>query len=142
MLAVIVMGILAGLYLGTGLAQFSQKGLAFHIWVPRQQAEVGLFKNFMPYLGWAAFLLPAAAALLMGGGQRWCFVVAAALILLTIVSTSLGEIPLNKNVFTWNPAVPIPGWENTLSSWLKFHFFKAGIAVAAFAAGSIGLSWR
>lgn len=138
--AVVVIGILAGLYVGTGLAQHSQQGLPFAVWVPRQQAEVGLFKNFMPSLGWAAALLPAAAAVLLSGSRRVFFAIAAALILATIVSTSFGEIPLNQQVFTWNAAVPIPGWEQTREAWLHFHWIKTSMSVAALIAAAVGLS--
>ena len=138
--AVVIIGILAGLYVGTGLAQYSQIGQPFAVWVPRQQAEVGLFKNFMPYLGWAAVLLPALAALVSSGSQRWWFAAAALLILSTIISTGVGEIPLNQQVFMWDVTKPIAGWEQTHAAWLHFHWIKTSLSVVALNVAAIGLS--
>lgn len=138
--AVVAIGILAGLYVGTGLAQHSQQGLPFAVWVPRQQAEVALFKTFMPILGWVATGLPLLAALFSSGSQRWFFAAAGMLILGTIVSTSFGEIPLNQQVFTWDTTKPIPGWEDIFSAWLHFHWIKTSISFVAFVAAAVGLS--
>lgn len=140
-LAVVVIGILAGLYVGTGLAQHSNLGVAYEIWVPRQQAEVGLFKDFMPQLGYAAVLLPAAAAILASGGRRWFFAAAAVLILGTIISTMFGEIPLNRMIGAWDPDSPVSGWETMRSAWMRAHWFKTNLSVIALIIAATGLSW-
>lgn len=138
--AVIVIGLLAGLYVGTGLAQHSNLGVAYQPWVIRQQAEVGLFKNFMPQFGWTAVILPAVAAVLTSGTTRWLFAAAALLILGTIVSTSFGEIPLNGMILGWDPAKPVAGWEAMRTAWMHAHWTKTTLSLLAFAAATIGLA--
>ncbi len=138
--AVIVIGLLAGLYVGTGLAQHSNLGVAYQPWVIRQQAEVGLFKNFMPQFGWTAVILPALAAVFSSGARRWLFAAASLLILGTIVSTSFGEIPLNGMILGWNPATPVAGWEGMRTSWMQAHWTKTTLSLIAFAAATVGLA--
>ncbi|HEX8446724.1 MAG TPA: anthrone oxygenase family protein [Sphingomonas sp.] len=140
--AVMVIGLLAGLYVGTGLAQHSNLGVAFQPWVIRQQAEVGLFKDFMPQFGWTAVILPAVAAALTVGVPRWLFAAAALSILGTIVSTGFGELPLNRMILSWNPQVPVQGWESMRISWMHAHWTKTTFSVLAFLAAATGLSRR
>lgn len=140
--AVMVIGILAGLYVGTGLAQYSNLSVGYQPWVIRQQAEVGLFKDFMPQLGWAATILPAIAAMLSAGPRRWFFAGAALLILGTIISTSFGEIPINRMVFGWNPETPVAGWEDMRISWMHSHWLKTTMSVIGFGLATMGLSRR
>ena len=140
--AVVVIGILAGLYVGTGLAQHSNLTVGYEPWVLRQQAEVGLFKNFMPQLGWAAVILPALAALVVPGTRRWFFVAASALIVATIVSTAFGELPLNRLIQEWNPQSPVAGWEGMRASWMHAHWTKTIMSVIAFVIATVGLSRR
>ena len=140
--AVIVIGILAGLYVGTGLAQHSNLGVAYEPWVLRQQAEVGLFKDFMPQLGWAAVILPALAAMVAPSAQRWFFAAASALIIGTIISTSFGELPLNRLIQDWNPQVPVAGWEGMRASWMHAHWTKTIMSVIAFTVATVGLARR
>ena len=140
--AVMVIGILAGLYVGTGLAQYSNLSVGYQPWVIRQHAEVGLFKDFMPQLGWAATILPAIAAVLSTGPRRWLFVGAALLILGTIISTRFGEIPINRMVFTWNPETPVDGWQAMRISWMHSHWLKTTMSVVGFALATVSLSRR
>lgn len=138
--AVVVVGLLAGLYVGTGLAQYSNAATPYEIWIPRQQAEVGLFKNFMPSFGYAATALPALAALFSTGVRRWLFAAAALFILGTLISTELGEIPLNGMVLGWDAHHPVANWEAMRVSWLHFHWIKTTFAVLALLVSSIGLA--
>lgn len=140
--AVIVVGLLAGLYVGTGLAQHSNLIVGYTPWVIRQQAEVGLFKNFMPQFGYAAIILPALAAVVTSGARRWLFAAAALLIAATIVSTMLGEIPLNRMIGGWDPRTPVPGWEAMRHSWMRSHWIKTTLSLLAFVSATIGLSRR
>ena len=140
--AVVVIGVLAGLYIGTGLAQHSNLGVAYQPWVIRQQAEVGLFKDFMPQLGWAAVLLPALAAIVATSSQRWYFVAGSVLILGTIVSTSFGELPLNRMILSWNPDVVTTGWEGMRAAWMKAHWTKTAMSLIAFVAVTTGIARR
>lgn len=140
--AVMVVGLLAGLYVGTGLAQHSNLSVGYEPWVIRQQAEVGLFKTFMPQFGYAAIILPALAAAVSSGARRWLFATAALLIIATIISTSFGELPLNKMINEWDPRTPVAGWESMRLSWMRSHWLKTTLSVLAFAAATIGLLRR
>jgi hypothetical protein len=84
-MAVVAVGLVAGLLLGSGLSSYTSRELPEISWVPRFQAEDRLFSRVMPPCFLTTLLLLAAVCLLSRGMTRGMFGVAGLLMLIAIV---------------------------------------------------------
>ncbi len=85
-----------------------------------------------------------AAALFFAGylhrGQaRWMFVAAGVLLLLGIVVTLVIEVPMNKQIASWDAGAVPAGWAEVRERWLAFHNVRTGMGIGALVCALVGL---
>lgn len=137
--SVLLVGLLAGLQWGTGMAQYTALNLPGPVWLLRHQAEDALFRQVMPGYMWAVLLLLAGSAIISRGKTRTFFALAAVLSLLQMIITIAHEVPINRLVANWSPANLPAGWDATRHGWMSGHWLRTGLSFAAFLLSILGL---
>jgi uncharacterized membrane protein len=101
-----------------------------------------LFSKTMP----PAVLLPllglVAMVFVSTSQQRLSFVVAATLEAVVLVITVALNIPINREVQSWQAGSAPPAWMAVRDRWLLFHWLRTAVGVGAFAAAVFGLSFQ
>ena len=138
LVATLGVGLLAGIMVGTGLAQLSAKALQADAWVMRFQLEDSLFARTMPPLMLGTLIALITASALSRGTSRWAFASSTALMLVVLVVTVKFEVPLNKQIQSWSAAVP-PHWRQTRDLWLQRHLVRTVAAALAFVSALIAV---
>ncbi len=137
--SVLLVGLLAGLQWGTGMAQYTALNLAGPVWLLRHQAEDALFRQVMPGYMWAVLLSLAASAIISRGKTRVFFALAAILALVQMIITIAHEVPINRLVASWSPQNLPAGWDATRHSWMSGHWLRTALSFAAFLLAILGL---
>jgi hypothetical protein len=140
-LSVLLIGLLAGLQWGTGMAQYTALSLPGPVWLLRHQAEDALFRQVMPGYMWAVLISLAGSASLARGKARTLFALAAAFALLQMIITIAHEVPINRIVATWSPTHLPAEWDVTRHNWMLGHWLRTGLSFIAFLLATLGL-WR
>ena len=138
-LSVLLIGLLAGLQWGTGMAQYTALHLPGPVWLLRHQAEDALFRQIMPGYMWAVLLSLSGSAVLARGKTRAFFTIAALLSLLQMVITIAHEVPINRLVATWSPAHLPAEWDAMRHSWMAGHWLRTGLSIGAFLLAILGI---
>jgi len=138
-LAVVLIGLLAGLLVGTGLANLTAKGLPEASWTLRFQMEDALFAKAMPPLFLLTLVLLSASAVLSHGAARGLFAGAAVLMLFVLVFTATQEVPLNHQIQSWTAGQAPAHWGAVRDRWLLNHLIRTVAGVAAFVCAVCGL---
>jgi uncharacterized membrane protein len=138
-IAVIIVGLLAGIHLGTGLAQLSSQGLPELAWTLRRQAEDDLFRTIMPTFMWVAVITLVAGTIVHRGAKRWWFAAAAVLALACMIQTITGEVPLNRQIAAWHAGSAPGEWTRIRDTWMHGHWIRTALSVLAFAAAVLAL---
>ena len=138
-LSVLLIGLLAGLQWGTGMAQYTALSLPGPVWLLRHQAEDALFRQVMPGYMWAVLVSLAGSAILARGKTRIFFVLAAVLALLQMIITIAHEVPINRIVANWSPDHLPVEWDATRHSWMLGHWLRTGLSFVAFLLATLGL---
>jgi uncharacterized membrane protein len=140
--AVVLSGLISGQMLAIGLANQAVRSLPETSWTLRFQAENTLFSKTMP----PAVLLPLLGLVSMvfvsASQQRLSFVVAATLEAVVLVITVALNIPINREVQSWQAGSAPPVWMAVRDRWLLFHWLRTAVGVGAFAAAVFGLSFQ
>ena len=139
--AILVVGLLAGLHLGTGLAQFSSQGLPEYAWTLRRQFEDDLFRTIMPAFMWVVVIALVIAAAVNRGKRRWWFVGAAVLALACMIQTITGEVPLNQQIAAWHAGSAPSNWTSVRDRWMVGHWTRTTLSILSFAAAVLALCW-
>ena len=138
--AVIMVGLLAGLMIGTGLEQHSLRALDASAWVQEHQVMDSWFRVILPPWWNASVLLLAAAAFVSHGRDRWLFSASALLMLTSLLITVKVEVPMNRLIATWNAAAPPATWAAIRDRWLMFHRLRTTSGVGAFLLAILALA--
>jgi hypothetical protein len=138
-LSVLLIGLLAGLQWGTGMAQYTALSLPGPVWLLRHQAEDALFRQVMPGYMWAVLLSLAGSAFIARGQARIFFALAAVLALLQMIITIAHEVPINRMVANWSPTNLPAEWDATRHSWILGHWERTGLSFVAFLLSTLGL---
>jgi uncharacterized membrane protein len=137
--SVLVVGLLAGLQWGTGMAQYTALSLPGPVWLLRHQAEDALFRQVMPGYMWVVLLSLAGAAILARGKARTFFALAAVFSLLQMIVTIAHEVPINRAVAHWSATNLPPEWDATRHSWMLGHWERTSLSFVAFFCATLGL---
>jgi uncharacterized membrane protein len=138
-LAVVLVGLIAGLMIGTGMDQYTHRQLAMTPWVIEHQVMDALFRRVLPSWWYLTALLLVVSAVLTRGSSRTLFTVAAILMLVALVITVRVEVPMNRAIAFWNSAAPPADWAAVRDRWLWFHLFRTCCGAAAFLCAQAGL---
>lgn len=76
-------------------------------------------------------LLLFFAGYLHRGQARWMFVAAGVLLLVGIAVTLVIEVPVNKQIASWDADAVPAGWAEIRERWLAFHNVRTGMGIGA-----------
>lgn len=138
--AVVVIGLLAGVLLGTGMDVFALRTLPKSSWVLHHQAMDALFRRVMPAFFNIAMLALIAASFVARGRARHFFAAAAVLALVCIVITVRIEVPMNRLIATWTAESVPSNWTAIRDGWLRFHLYRTVTGILAFLCAVVGLA--
>jgi uncharacterized membrane protein len=141
-LAVLLVGLMSGLMLGTGMDQYTHRLLSASAWVTEHQVMDALFRRVLPPLWNLTMLSLAAAAFLTHGRARWLFALAAVIFLVSLVVTVTIEVPMNRSIAQWNPEAVPQDWAAMRDRWLSFHLVRTIGGFVAFVSALSGLMRR
>jgi uncharacterized membrane protein len=132
LIATLSVGLLAGILVGTGMTEFTARGLPESSWVLRFQLEDHLFAKAMPPLMLSTLLALIVAFVLAHGHSRWLFG-ASILFTLVVLAVTIGfEVPLNKQIQSWTPGDAPPVWQHVRDLWLQRHLLRTVASVLSF----------
>jgi uncharacterized membrane protein len=132
LIATLGVGLLAGILVGTGMTEFTARGLPESSWVLRFQLEDHLFAKAMPPLMLSTLLALIVAFVLAHGHSRWLFG-ASILFTLVVLAVTIGfEVPLNKQIQSWTPGDAPPVWQHVRDLWLQRHLPRTVASVLSF----------
>ncbi|MFK0170590.1 anthrone oxygenase family protein [Streptomyces sp. NPDC090306] len=60
-------------------------------------------------------------------------VTAGALLIVSVVMSVLLLVPINNRSKTWTPETRPEDWKEQLNRWLRFHYVRVAVIIAAFA---------
>ena len=60
-------------------------------------------------------------------------VTAAALLIVSVAMSILLLVPINNQSKTWTPETRPEDWKEQLNRWLRFHYVRVAVIIAAFA---------
>jgi uncharacterized membrane protein len=138
-LAILLVGIIAGLLFGTAIEQQQLSALDAQGWVTARQSIDAVFSKLLPWIWNITLLLLFASAYLTHGINRALFVVSGLLLLVGIVVTLIFEVPINKQIAVWTPSNMPPNWTSLRDRWVRFHWLRTIAGIAAFVCALIPL---
>jgi hypothetical protein len=138
--AVILLGLVAGLLLGTGMTNYTAKGLPEASWTTGFQYEDALFGKVMPSFFITTLVALTLSGFLTRGSARGFFFAAAILALAVIVISVKGEVPLNKQIQSWVPGAAPANWADVRDRWLSNHLWRTIAGMVGFVCAAIGLA--
>jgi uncharacterized membrane protein len=143
--ALICTGLVAGIFLGhrAGVS-LAMPILSPSSFVQLQQIIHRTFARMMPVLNIGSVLSSVLWAVLQGAhgrtGEFW-LVSAASLLMICIFAVTLGiNVPINKQLMTWNPAAPPQDLSTLWAPWERVHSTRTGLAIVAFVAEVIAVA--
>ncbi len=141
-LAVVLVGLIAGLLVGTAIEQKTLEVLDGPAWITARHSTDAVFSRVLPWWWNSTLLLLFFAAYLNRGGARWMFLVGGLLLLAGIVVTLVVEVPINKQVAAWQVGAMPAEWAALRDRWWRFHVVRSGMGVVGFVFAVCGLGWR
>ena len=132
LLAVWLVGLIAGLLVGTAIDHHRLRVLDAAAWTMARQSIDGVFSKLLPWWWNLTLLLLFLAAYLNRGRARWLFLSGGILLLFGIVITVAIEVPINKQIASWTSATVPGNWMELRERWLSFHNVRSAAGVLAF----------
>lgn len=133
--ALVLTSLSMGVHFGTWLTEAplreTRSGALF---TEVQQGRDRIAARIMPFLGNAAIVSVAACVGLVRAvpGAFSLSLVALALIVGDMAVTLAGNVPINKQVQSWNVAAP-PEWAEFRDRWERLHTIRTVLIVSGFA---------
>ena len=141
-LAVVLVGLIAGLLVGTAIEQKTLLVLDPAPWTIARHSTDAVFSRVLPWWWNSTLVMLFLAAYLNRGGARWMFLVGGLLLLAGIVVTVAIEVPMNKQVVTWDPQALPANFLEIRDRWLRFHVVRTALGVVGFVFAAVGLARR
>jgi hypothetical protein len=138
--AVLAIGLLAGILIGTGMDHYAARSLPERGWVEWRQVNGWVFPRIMPYIFNGTALALIVAAIMTRKTARLCFAVAALCCFVTIFITVKLEIPMNHAISSWTPGASPPEWMDIRQQWLRNHLVRTVAGMLGFLFAAIGLA--
>jgi len=141
-LSVVLVGLLAGLMLGTGMDQYTHRLLSASGWTMEHQVMDALFRRVLPTFWNFTVLMLVVSAIVSRGAARWLFGVSAVLLTVSLGVTISIEVPMNREIAQWDAAAPPANWMAVRDHWLSFHLVRTVSGMIAFVCSVVGLTRR
>jgi len=134
--ALVLTSLSMGVHFGTWLTEAPlRETRSGPLFTEVQQGRDRVAARIMPILGNAAILSVAVCVVLVRA-IPWAFVltlIALVLLIGDMTVTLAGNVPINKQVQSWNIAAPPPEWANLRDRWERFHTIRTVLIVSGFA---------
>jgi len=143
--ALVCTGLAAGIFLGhrAGVS-LAMPQLSPSSFVQLQQTIHKTFARMMPVLVIGAVLGSALWAVFLRGqwqtGEFWLVSGASLAMVCTLAMTLAVNVPINKQLMTWNASSPPSEWSTVWAPWERIHSIRTVLAIAAFTAEVVALS--
>lgn len=134
--AIVLSSLSMGVHFGTWLTEAplreTRSGALF---TEVQQGRDRVAARIMPILGNAAILSVAACVFLVRAvpGAFALSVIALVFIVGDMAVTLVGNVPINKQVQSWNVAQPPAEWAELRDRWERLHTIRTVLIVSGFA---------
>ena len=134
--AIVLTSLSMGVHFGTWLTEAplreTRSGALF---TEVQQGRDRVAAKIMPILGNAAILSVAACVVLVRAvpGAFALSLIALVFIVGDMAVTLAGNVPINKQVQSWNVAEPPPEWAKLRDRWERLHTIRTMFIVSGFA---------
>lgn len=134
--AIVLTSLSMGVHFGTWLTEAplreTRSGALF---TEVQQGRDRVAARIMPILGNAAILSVAACVFLVRAvpGAFALSVIALVFIVGDMAVTLVGNVPINKQVQSWNVAQPPAEWAELRDRWERLHTIRTVLIVSGFA---------
>jgi uncharacterized membrane protein len=138
-IAVVLVGLIAGLMIGTGMDQYTHRQLAMTPWVVEHQVMDALFRRVLPTWWNITALLLVVSAFVSQGSPRRLFAIAAVLMIAALIVTVSVEVPMNRTIASWDISAPPANWAAIRDRWLWFHLIRTCCGTIAFLCAEAGL---
>ena len=143
--AILSSGLFAGILFGDRMgATYARPALDPSSFLQFQRIQHVHFARMMPPLmlgaiasAWAWLILTRAQ---WSGTQFWLVALAAGAMVLGAALTLSVNIPINKQLMTWNVAAPPANMRDIWNRWEKIHTIRTILWLAAFALEAVALS--
>ena len=142
LLAVLLVGLIGGLLVGTAIDHNRLKVLDAVAWTSARHSIDAVFSKILPWWWNSTLLLLFFAAYLHQGSARWLFLSAGVLLIAGIVVTLVVEVPINKQIASWTPSTIPANWKELRARWLTFHNVRSAAGALAFACALLGAMLR
>jgi uncharacterized membrane protein len=129
--AALLTGLFAGINLGTGIGHGAALHLPAEHWILRFQAEDALFRRLMPPVMWLTMIALASSAWTAAGRTQALFAGAAVLLLIDMGLTIALMVPRNRQFAAWSAASAPPGWQQAPAAWVRLHWVRIVLVLAA-----------
>ncbi len=139
-LAVVLVGLIAGLLVGTAIEQKTLLVLNPAAWTIARHSTDAVFSRLLPWWWNSTLILLFVAAYLNRGAARWMFLASGLLLLAGIVVTVAIEVPINKQVVTWDPQALPENFVAIHERWLQFHVVRTVMGAVGFVCAAVGLA--
>ena len=133
--AVVLTALSMGVHFGTWLTEAPlRETRSGPLFTEVHQGRDRVAARIMPLLGNAAILSVAGCVVLARAvpGAFELFLVALVLIIGDMAVTLVGNVPINKQVQSWNVAAPPPEWSALRDRWEMLHTVRTLLIVSGF----------
>jgi len=133
--ALVLVALGMGVHFGTWLLEApireTKSGTMF---TEMNQGRDRVAARVMPLLGSAAILSVAFCVYLVKAvpGAFWLSLLGLLFLIGDMTVTLAGNVPINKQVQSWNAAAPPPSWFELRDRWERFHTLRTVLAVTGF----------
>jgi hypothetical protein len=134
--AIVLTALSMGVHFGTWLTEAPlRETRSGELFTEVQQGRDRVAARIMPILGNAAILSVAACAFLLRAvpGAFAFSLVALVFIVGDMAVTLAGNVPINKQVQSWNLAKPPSDWAELRDRWERLHTIRTALIVSGFA---------
>jgi uncharacterized membrane protein len=138
-LAVFLAGMIAGILFAIGIDHQRLSTLSASVWLTARHTLDPIFTKLMPWIWNISLPLLFASAYLSHGSDRINFLVAGLLLLMGIVVTLIVHVPINNQIPTWTVDAMPPNWSSLRVRWIRFHWLRTLLGIAAFACALVSL---
>ena len=140
LLSLVLIGLLAGILIGSGMDQFAAAGLSEESWLAFRNTNSWVFPAVMPWMFNGTLVALIAAAILKRAGARWLLAAAALLCAAAIFVTVRIEVPMNHVISSWTAGAAPSDWAAVRDHWLRMHLVRTILGTIAFVLAAIGLA--
>jgi uncharacterized membrane protein len=129
-LSTLFTGLLAGVFLCSGMVEHSARRLGAENWIGYKQSKERLFGPVMPVFFGVGLLVSVAAAFL--AHAHLPFALASFLLAAVLAVTVAVHVPLNRRIQGWSAQQAPEDWNAARRRWRDWNVLRCVLAVAAF----------